>query len=96
MIILDVDLNTFKSNALNKTNQFHIERKKFIELFSVDGNILYRYVYIKKKSKDDLMFIQKELENSVSVINISHVNEPEWRKAINDIISKLNDLIEKK
>jgi len=90
MIILDVDFNTFRSQQFRK---FHINKQDKIEMYSYDGDFLYRYVYQKKTPEEDIIFITTNLNDSKQILNISNVNENEWRNSIVLIWQKLDELI---
>jgi len=95
MIIFDVDMNTLKNiKESGPTRYFYIEKPEIIELYAKMDDILFRYVYAKKNDDNDLIFRENWLYGVLKVASISFVNEMEWRRAMNEVLERLDYILE--
>ena len=94
MIIIDVTWPVMLDMVSNITGAkfFYIERTKALEIYSIMNGMLFRHIYQKRDEMSDALFYDTYLKNSVPVLNISHVNENEWRAAFNELADKIAEL----
>ena len=58
MIIIDLDLNTFKRiREGNRNGYFYKDLENSIELYTVMNDMLFRYTYEKEFNENDLLFV---------------------------------------
>jgi len=96
MIIVDLTLNQFKMLDLgNKTLRlFYTIKDNMIEMYKVFSGvgILYRAKAEIPEGEEGSLFREMYLRDAQQVIGISHVNENEWREAINSIWVQVDEI----
>ncbi len=97
MIIIDVDLNTFKSLRVGDSSRyFYIDKMETLEIYSAVGGMLMRYIYTKRNDENDTLFFEQNgINDAILVEKISHVNENQWRDMFIEIRRLLFDINEK-
>ena len=95
MIIFDVDFDTFNSLKDTGTSRvFYLDRGNWLELYTKADDMLFRYIYVKRNDENDIIFSDTNLIRATRILNMSMVNETDWRTVMNNILARFDDLID--